>query len=93
MTDKTSRSKTAAELEPGQSAEPDFEAALAELEALVDKMEAGDMTLEASLAAFERGVKLTRQCQAALRNAELKVRQLTQNDTLESLDLEELDDA
>ena len=93
MTDKTSRSKTAAEAEPEQPAELDFEAALAELEQLVDKMEAGDMTLEASLAAFERGVKLTRQCQAALRNAELKVKQLTQNDTLEDLDLEDLNDA
>jgi exodeoxyribonuclease VII small subunit len=93
MTDKTSRSKAAAQAGPEQPAEPDFEAALAELEALVDKMEAGDMTLEASLAAFERGVKLTRQCQTALRNAELKVRQLTQNDTLGDLDLEDLDDA
>jgi exodeoxyribonuclease VII small subunit len=93
MTDKTSRSKTKAEAEPEQPAELDFEAALAELEQLVDKMEAGDMTLEASLAAFERGVKLTRQCQAALRNAELKVKQLTQNDTLEDLDLEDLNDA
>jgi exodeoxyribonuclease VII small subunit len=56
-------------------------------------MEAGDLTLEASLAAFERGVKLTRQCQAALRSAELKVQQLTRDDTLEDLDLEDLDDA
>ena len=55
-------------------------------------MEAGDMTLEASLAAFERGVTLTRQCQTALRTAELKVQQLTASNTLEVLDLEELDD-
>jgi exodeoxyribonuclease VII small subunit len=73
--------------------ELDFEAALAELEQLVDQMEGGELSLEASLAAFERGVKLTRQCQAALRAAELKVQQLTRNDTLEDLDLEELDDA
>ncbi|MDZ7668594.1 MAG: exodeoxyribonuclease VII small subunit [Gammaproteobacteria bacterium] len=70
----------------------DFEAALAELEALVDQMEAGDMTLEASLTAFERGVKLTRRCQAALRDAELKVKRLTQDNELEPLDPDEFDD-
>lgn len=100
MTDKThtrksARSPDAAGDEPGTDgpADLDFEAALAELEQLVSQMEAGDLTLEASLAAFERGVKLTRQCQTALRSAELKVQQLTRNDTLEDLDLEELDDA
>lgn len=72
--------------------ELDFEAALEELEQLVARMEAGDMTLEGSLAAFERGVQLTRHCQAALRSAELKVKQLTETNELEELDLEELDD-
>ncbi len=71
----------------------DFEAALAELETLVTQMEAGEMTLEASLSAFERGVKLTRHCQAALKNAELKVKVLTDENTLEDLDIEDLDDA
>ena len=70
----------------------DFESALEELEDLVARMEAGDLTLEASLAAFERGVKLTRHCQTALRAAELKVKKLTENNELEDLDLEELDD-
>ncbi len=70
----------------------DFEAALAELEALVDQMEAGDMTLEGSLAAFERGVKLTRRCQTALRDAELKVKRLTEDNELEPLDPDEFDD-
>jgi exodeoxyribonuclease VII small subunit len=70
----------------------DFEAALGELEALVDQMEAGDLSLEASLAAFERGVKLTRHCQAALRQAELKVKQLTEDNQLEAFDPDELDD-
>ncbi|MFW6027913.1 MAG: exodeoxyribonuclease VII small subunit [bacterium] len=70
----------------------DFETALAELEDLVTRMEAGDMTLEASLAAFERGVKLTRHCQAALRDAELKVKKLTEDDQLEDLDTDALDD-
>ena len=70
----------------------DFEAALRELEALVDEMEAGDMTLEASLAAFERGVRLTRHCQAALRDAELKVKKLTEDNQLEDLRPEDLDE-
>ena len=56
---------------------PGFEAHLAELEALVDTLERGDLTLEQSLAAFERGVLLTRTCQKALDAAEQKVRILT----------------
>ena len=58
---------------------PDFEAALGELEALVGKMEDGSLSLEESLAAFERGVKLARVCQAALRAAELRVKALTED--------------
>ncbi|MCY3814240.1 MAG: exodeoxyribonuclease VII small subunit [Gammaproteobacteria bacterium] len=57
----------------------DFEAALAELEELVSRMESGTLSLEASLEAFERGIKLTRECQAALRQAELRVKALTQD--------------
>jgi exodeoxyribonuclease VII small subunit len=60
-------------------AEPlDFERAMAELEQLVEKLEKGDLPLEESLAAFERGVALTRTCQAALRQAEQKVELLLQ---------------
>jgi len=50
-----------------------FEEALEELEAIVDDMEQGELSLEDSLKAFERGITLTRQCQAALKNAEQKV--------------------
>jgi exodeoxyribonuclease VII small subunit len=56
-----------------------FEASLAELEALVQQMEQGDLTLEDSLAAFERGISLTRGCQAALATAEQKVNILMQD--------------
>lgn len=56
----------------------DFEASLAELEALVTRMEEGSLSLEESLAAFERGIKLTRDCQSALRDAELRIKALTQ---------------
>ena len=51
----------------------DFEAAMRDLEDIVDKLERGDLPLEESLAAFERGVRLTRTCQSALKDAEQKV--------------------
>ena len=55
----------------------DFEASLDQLEQLVGKMEHGEMSLEESLAAYERGVGLYRRCQAALEQAELRVRLLS----------------
>ena len=55
----------------------DFEHSMQALEDLVGKMEAGDMTLEESLAAYERGVGLYRHCQTALEQAELRVRLLS----------------
>ncbi|MBA54464.1 MAG: exodeoxyribonuclease VII small subunit [Pseudomonadales bacterium] len=51
----------------------DFEQSLQTLEQLVESMEGGDMTLEKSLEAFEQGIKLTKECQQALREAEQKV--------------------
>jgi exodeoxyribonuclease VII small subunit len=51
----------------------DFETAMRDLEELVDRLERGDLPLEESLAAFERGVSLTRTCQTALKDAEQKV--------------------
>lgn len=51
----------------------DFEHALQELEELVGRMEQGDLSLEESLKSFERGIKLTRACQKALREAEQTV--------------------
>ena len=50
-----------------------FEGALEELEALVEKMEDGNISLEESLKYFERGIALTRTCQKALAEAEQKV--------------------
>ncbi len=73
----------------------DFEASLDQLEQLVDQMEDGELTLEESLKAFEQGVKLTRECQQALKNAEQKVQLLTeQNGELvtEPFAAEELDE-
>lgn len=59
----------------------DFESALKELEALVEKMERGDIRLEESLQYFERGIQLTRQCQQALQAAEQKVQILLEKGT------------
>lgn len=70
---------------------PDFEKALNELESLVEQMEQGDMGLEESLKAFERGIVLTRSCQQALKEAEQKVRILLERDG--KTDIEPLDDA
>ena len=51
----------------------DFEKALAELEAIVERLEQGELSLEESMAQFERGIALTRACQAALGKAEQTV--------------------
>ena len=56
-----------------KDAAPDFETAMRDLEELVERLEHGDLPLEESLAAFERGVMLTRACQSALKEAEQKV--------------------
>ena len=57
---------------------PNFEAALAELEKIVKKMEAGEQSLEESLKSFQRGIELTRACQQGLREAEQRVEKLIQ---------------
>jgi exodeoxyribonuclease VII small subunit len=62
---------------PRKKKTPDFEQSLADLESLVTQMENGDLTLEASLNAFEEGIKLTRECQTMLDQAEQKVHILT----------------
>jgi exodeoxyribonuclease VII small subunit len=51
----------------------DFENALAELESLVERLERGDVPLDEALRTFERGVALTRHCQACLQAAQQKV--------------------
>ena len=73
--------------------EVNFESALEELESLVSQMESGDLSLDESLKAFERGVALTRHCQTALKEAELKVQTLTQDGDLVDFDSGEINDA
>jgi len=63
---------------PKKSSIPDFEAALQELEKLVEKMESGEQNLEEALKSFQRGVELTRTCQKGLKEAEQRVEKLIQ---------------
>lgn len=72
---------------------PDLEKSLAELEKIVARLEAGDLPLDESLKQFERGVALTRQCQAALRNAEQKVEMLLRKSGVDAAAEEEFDTA
>jgi exodeoxyribonuclease VII small subunit len=51
----------------------DFEKSLGELEAVVERLEHGELPLEEALKQFERGIELTRGCQASLKVAEQKV--------------------
>ncbi|CAM4102692.1 exodeoxyribonuclease VII small subunit [Bordetella muralis] len=69
----------------------DFETALAELETLVATMEGGSLPLEQSLAAYRRGVELTRICQERLAQAEQQVKVL-EDGLLRPLDPHALDE-
>lgn len=70
----------------------DFEHAIEELDTLVNKLEDGELSLEESLSAFERGIKLTRECQQHLSDAEQKVSMLVgQDQDLALVDFDEDD--
>ena len=60
----------------------DFEAALAELESIVRRLEQGDLTLESSLALYERGVVLSRYCHERLEDVERRIELLTERGEL-----------
>lgn len=53
---------------------------LNQLEALVERLESGDLTVENALKEFETGIKLTRRCQKALKDAEQRVEILLAKD-------------
>ncbi|MAH05147.1 MAG: exodeoxyribonuclease VII small subunit [Alphaproteobacteria bacterium] len=57
-----------------------FEAALGELETLVQNLESGQTSLEDSINAYERGVALKKHCEKKLKEAELKIEQIAQNE-------------
>ena len=56
-----------------------FEEALASLEKIVDKMDSGELSLDAALASFEEAIKLVKYCNAELEAAEQRVRLLTKH--------------
>ena len=70
-----------------------LEKSLADLEALVEELESGDLPLEKAMKKFEDGIKLTRACQTALKDAEQKVEILVQSaggdEDLQSFEVEE----
>ena len=69
---------------PGKSQDPpSFESALAELEKIVASMEAGQMPLEQSLAAYKRGAELLKFCQSALQDAQQQVK-ILEDDVLKN---------
>ena len=63
-----------------------LEKALADLESLVEELETGDLPLEKAMKKFEDGIKLTRACQTALKEAEQKVEILLKTAGGESLE-------
>ena len=70
----------------------DLEKSLAQLEDLVEELESGDLPLEKAMKKFEEGIKLTRGCQAALKDAEQKVQVLLKSAGGESLEDFEADE-
>jgi exodeoxyribonuclease VII small subunit len=71
-----------------------LEKALADLENIVEELESGDLPLEKAMKKFEEGVKLTRNCQSALKEAEQKVEILLESaggEDLEEFDVEDED--
>jgi exodeoxyribonuclease VII small subunit len=69
-----------------------LEKALNDLESLVEELESGDLPLEKAMQKFEQGIKLTRGCQAALKDAEQKVEILLQSTGGEELEDFEVDE-
>lgn len=67
---------------------PDFETAISELENIVNQMETGNLSLEASLEAFKRGAALLQLCQQSLTEAEQQVRILNESNKLTTFDSE-----
>lgn len=63
----------------------DFEMAYAELQTIIARLESGELTLEESVALFERGSQLSQHCQILLDDAELRVSRIADNGRIEPL--------
>lgn len=68
--------------------QPNLEKSLGELEQIVEQLEEGDIPLEQALKQFEKGIKLSRDCQTALQTAEQRVQVLMQDDLQDFADQE-----
>jgi exodeoxyribonuclease VII small subunit len=81
--------KQSASKSPKSVDELSFEQALDELETLVRQMEAGELPLDESIAAYKRGAELSKYCQSKLAAAEQEIKKL-EGDSLQPLDPSEL---
>ena len=61
-----------------------IESRLSELEAILEELESGDLELDQALKKFEQGIKLSRECQKTLEDAELKIKILMDNELKET---------
>jgi len=76
-------------MSPAKKNTQSIESRLTELEAIVEELESGDLELDQALKKFEQGVKISRECQKTLEDAELKIKILMDNElkkTDENLD-------
>ncbi|MCH2477191.1 MAG: exodeoxyribonuclease VII small subunit [Gammaproteobacteria bacterium] len=76
-------------MSPTKKNNKSIEARLSELEAILEELESGDLELDQALKRFEQGVKLSRECQKTLEDAEMKIKILMDNelkDTDQSLE-------
>lgn len=72
----THRGKSSAHAS-GDSAQPSFEQAIAQVEGIIDRIESGELGLEESIAEYERGIALLARCRTVLAQAEQRVEELS----------------
>ena len=71
------KKKTTSQTPPGDQPEPTFEEALAEVEAIIERIETGQSGLERSIGEYEKGVRLLARCRGLLQNAEQRIEDVT----------------
>ena len=71
-------------MSPAKKNSKSIETRLSELEAILEELESGDLELDQALKKFEQGVKLSRECQKTLEDAELKIKILMDNELKET---------
>ena len=69
---------------PSKKNSKSIESRLSELEAILEELESGDLELDQALKKFEQGIKLSRECQKTLEDAELKIKILMDNELKET---------